>query len=588
MQLPFSQISYFRFHISYFIFLLLSSSCTPEAAKESLSIEKPSPSPDSRIAWDYSTLTEVSSQSPAGYNGYARVIQLHDRSLLCVYESSGNIVTVKSEDMGENWSAPVIVASQENGINMAVPDVLQLADSSILVCYNPRPFDIDPSRKFSIRIKKSYDGGLSWQEERLLYEAGFEFKNGCWEPSAIQLPNGEIQLFFANEGPYTESNEQEISLLRSWDGGESWTTEAETVSFRAGARDGMPAPLLLQNQKEVIIAIEDNGKVTFKPYIVRSTVENNWSSTITGGDSRRTYALADPVDEQVYAGAPYLGQLSTGETLLSYQGTEGRPSNEMRYADMKVTIGSAEGYKFNRKTTPFIIPGDKSCLWNSIAVTRGDTVIALTSTNAFSENREVWMIKGYLISALKAIESTISVDNAQNEPEWKKFQVFTGHKGPAQLRSNIAYDNDFLYILNEVKDDNISGSTSSNPEGGDGVTIYLNMSGKSFEKPDKGIFSIYLSADNKVVVKEGSAGVWEEIKIPAGINSSCNISSTGYFQEIAIPWSFTGGKPGKGDRIGFNLRVTQNSGNDEQPEYHEDMSSNDAENPSTWNPLTLE
>lgn len=31
--------------------------------------------------------------------------------------------------------------------------------------------------------------------EQVLYEEGYQFENGCWEPSAIQLPDGQIQLF---------------------------------------------------------------------------------------------------------------------------------------------------------------------------------------------------------------------------------------------------------------------------------------------------------------------------------------------------------------------------------------------------------
>jgi hypothetical protein len=168
------------------------------------------------------------------------------------------------------------VAEKQDGINMAVPDKLELNDGSILVCYNPRPFDIHPSRKFGIRSKKSYDGGNTWEDERLLYEAGHEFENGCWEPSAVQLPDGEIQLFFADEGPYTHSSEQNISLLRSHDNGMSWTTTPEIVSFRAGSRDGMPVPILLKNKRETAIAIEDNGFQNFKPYIIKSLADFRW------------------------------------------------------------------------------------------------------------------------------------------------------------------------------------------------------------------------------------------------------------------------------------------------------------------------
>ena len=40
--------------------------------------------------------------------------------------------------------------------------------------------------------------------------AGAEARDGCWEPAMAQLPDGEVQLFFANESPYRQSSEQEL------------------------------------------------------------------------------------------------------------------------------------------------------------------------------------------------------------------------------------------------------------------------------------------------------------------------------------------------------------------------------------------
>lgn len=388
--------------------LLLMTSC---GKKEEAPKKAPVLSNGSHIEWDYNTLKKVSGGSTERYCGYSRMIQLHDQSLLAVYEASGNVVCVKSTDLGMTWSAPVSIAARADGINMAVPDILELKDHSLLACYNPRPYDISPSRKFGIRTKKSYDGGLTWKDERLLYEAGHEFKNGCWEPSAVQLPNDEIQLFFANEGDYTHSDEQNISLLRSADNGLSWTSKPEIVSFRAGKRDGMPVPLLLKNGKDIVFAIEDNSFTNFKPYIVRNSLKDKWASMADGSSAGREYALANKIGDELYAGAPYLRQLKTGETILSYQGTEGR-TNKMEFADMKVVVGDEEARNFGRKSAPFIIPGNKSCLWNSLCVLNDNTIVAVTSTNAYSDHTEVWMVKGHLVpDAIALADPTIFLDN---------------------------------------------------------------------------------------------------------------------------------------------------------------------------------
>jgi len=402
---------------------------------------------NSHIEWDYSTLKKVSSSAANERCGYARMIQLHDQSLLAVYEASGNIVSVKSADLGVTWSVPVSVAQGADGTNMSVPDILELKDHSLLACYNPRPYDISPSRKFGIRTKKSYDGGLTWKDEKLLYEAGYEFKNGCWEPSAVQLPNGEIQLYFANEGDYLNSDEQNISMLRSNDNGLTWTKKPEIVSFRAGKRDGMPVPLLLNNGKEIVFAIEDNGFDAFKPHIIRNSIKDNWASTVNANSTNRSYALADKIDDKIYAGAPYLRQLKTGETILSYQGTEGR-TNQMKFADMKVVVGDDQARNFTRKSTPFIIPENKSCLWSSLAVLNDNTIVAVTSTNAYSNHSEIWMIKGRLVQDPIALaDPTIFLDNGNyylyGTSSDKGFEVYQSTdlknwKGPVGKNNGFA------------------------------------------------------------------------------------------------------------------------------------------------------
>ena len=115
-----------------------------------------------------------------------------------------------------------------------------------------------------------------------------------------------------------------------------------------------------------VFAIEDDGLGVFKPYIIKNTIADNWSSLINGSSNKRTSALSVPLANNIYAGAPFLRQLSTGETILSYQGTEGRP-NDQNNADMKVVVGSSSATNFTSKTMPFRIPNANSALWNSLS-----------------------------------------------------------------------------------------------------------------------------------------------------------------------------------------------------------------------------
>ena len=158
----------------------------------------------------------------------------------------------------------------------------------------------------------------------------------------------------------------------------------------------MPVPVLLHNKKEVAVAIEDNGEGNFKPYIISNTLAQNWRQVIKGDSPGRRYALQEKISPEIYAGAPFLRQLKSGETILSYQGTEGR-RNKMEFAEMKVVVGDDRARGFSGRSVPFKVPADKYGLWNSICILDDDTIIALTSTNAFGRNMEVWMIRGRLV-----------------------------------------------------------------------------------------------------------------------------------------------------------------------------------------------
>ncbi len=370
--------------------VLLQQSCS---SQKKVAKYKPVDPSRIRIEWDTATLRRVAA------GGYARMIELKDGKLITIYAAAnGNTEIVKSNDKGNSWTSPIIVAAKANDIRMDAPDILLLNDGSLLACYNPRPQfrNQDTSKHFAVRIAKSYDNGATWKDDQLIYNAGSIFKDGCWEPSAIQLPSGEVQLFFSDEGPYTNSDEQNISLFRSFDNGKTWTTTPEIVSFRKRSRDGMPVPLYLPTTKEIVFSIEDNGFVNFKPYTIRTTAAENWPHTVLACSAERKFALKDSLEEKVYAGAPYLRLLSNGNTILSYQSTEFRKGpQDVKNAEMVVRVGDAQATNFTNATVPFKIPSKSTALWNSVSILKDNTVMALTSTNGYNGGG-VWMIKGRL------------------------------------------------------------------------------------------------------------------------------------------------------------------------------------------------
>ncbi|MCX7011802.1 MAG: sialidase family protein, partial [Candidatus Sumerlaeota bacterium] len=265
----------------------------------------------------------------------------------------------------------------------------------ILLSYNERPSDgVHP---FAIKTCVSRDNGRAWSAPALVYEAGTDARTGCWEPAAIQLPSGEIQLFFANEFPYKKSNEQEISMTRSFDNGATWSAPI-AVSFRPGHRDGMPSPLALRDGKGIVVAIEDNGLVRgpFKPTIVYSSLEDNWNLPTADGDSpRRWGALDPPLPPAWHAAAPCVRQMPSGETVLSFQ-IDRDASGAKHELYMAVCVGDCEAKHFGGMTYPFPLPPEQTGRWNSLFVKDDKTITAVSGTRINGQGG-IWAIDGRIV-----------------------------------------------------------------------------------------------------------------------------------------------------------------------------------------------
>ncbi|MBW3624172.1 MAG: glycoside hydrolase [Armatimonadetes bacterium] len=345
-------------------------------------------SPRARIEWDETTRVRIQSGT------YGRMIRLRNRTILCSFEAGGKSWVSPSRDNGRTWGEPVLAKALPRA-NAANPELLQLKSGRILLFFNQRPHtEKDP---FAIGYSFSDDGGKTWHPGKdLLYRAGQQFKDGCWEPAAVQLPSGEIQLFFANEFPYPNSGDQEITLMRSFDDGASWSAP-ETVSYRAGHRDGMPVPLLLKGNKGIVLAIEDSGLAPgrmLQPAIVFTPRRVNWRQPVVKGDSpRRWGALKPPLPGSVYAGAPYLRQFPSGETVLSCQSTEGG----RKKPQMVVYLGDASAKNFGSRSVPFEIPGDVGGMWNALFIKDARTVTAISET-VIDGVHGLWALDGRLIT----------------------------------------------------------------------------------------------------------------------------------------------------------------------------------------------
>ncbi|MBK5195793.1 MAG: exo-alpha-sialidase, partial [Proteiniphilum sp.] len=316
------------------------------------------------IEWDESSLVCIADEG-----AYPRLRRLSNNSLLVVYENrKGDVLVKTSIDEGVSWSEAVIAweAFEQTGsetmtatrINIANPELIQLPNGDILLASNLRPRK-EGVYPFSIALKRSSDNGVTWSDAEILYRAGTIFKDGCWEPSFLLLPDGTLQIYFANESPYRQSDEQEISMLSSTDNGKSWQEEHTTVSFRKGYRDGMP--VAVHDGKEIYVTIEDNLSGQFKPYIVKSAVQDAWREPVLQESPNRYPALRHLLSDSVYAGAPYLIRTDHNLYLLSYQTTNNRTSY-WEHSTMEVVI-SDQPNNFINPSLPFNVPLSKEAKW---------------------------------------------------------------------------------------------------------------------------------------------------------------------------------------------------------------------------------
>lgn len=500
-----------------------------------------------RVAWDLTSFQYLAPRQgrTLSYAGYPRVRRLNDGTHAAVYEADGNAEIIFSRDNGVSWSSPKVIFSKHRvgstDVNISNPELVQLQNGDLVAASNYRPVkeEITP---FAIAVTRSTDMGATWSPTEVIYNAGPRFRDGCWEPSFLQLPSGVLQIYFANETPYTSSDEQEISMLSSTDNGATWTRNTRKVSFRAGRRDGMPVPILLDD--EIIMAIEDNKIAEFKPYIIRGSVGDNWSSPVSGDSPGREYALDPPLPDNVYAGAPYIVRVPTGEVLLSYQTTNGR-SSDWELSTMEVAIGDRTGRYFTKRSQPFRIKPDKQAKWSSISLWDDKTVVAASATDAGLRTIGAAMILGHIIPELKA-------GKGETTASWDDIEIFVGYNPVTKLIAAVGYGEGNIYVSARVKDAYLR-SAGEDFTKADGVALYIDRENYSLTAPDYGLFRIWCNHLGGSIVYEGDKGEWKEIQA-ANIQCRASRTSDGYDLLYTIPLASISKNDSSPIRINLELK----------------------------------
>ncbi len=495
------------------------------------------PYSSSRIFWD-----RTSEKTLFSSGNYARIIQLQDGRIMAAAEAGGGISVCYSSNYGQTWTSPEVIIRSANKVPYAVPDLIQLTDGTIIVGFNPRPSEpYSEDRKFGIRAVRSTDNGNTWSNAIFIFDAQHTFNDGCWEPSFLELPSGELQCYFANENDFTSSNEQCISMCRSFDKGLTWS-EPVRISFRPGTRDGMPVPILT-DAGEIVVIIEDNGwpgRSGFRATTVRCSLEDNWSSVVGADSPNRNMIFANEEDKRYASAAPYLRQLATGETIASWQGDYGDRAGVSSDAyGMFVAVGDADAKNFKGITAPFDLGMSEHSLWNSVTSVGDGSVIALGSIGDANTGNAIHMVKGYPMKHFEANYGTPTLDGTFVGDEWTSKnaqQVILGQVTGNRTTADFLYDEHNLYFTARVIDRDIFTDKVDN----DGVFLSLDMLNACDTYPQTGMFRFFFNVDGTLSMEYGENNRWNVAENTNGVNYLVSVKSFYYDIEVAIPWQVLG------------------------------------------------
>jgi hypothetical protein len=539
-----------------------------------------------RIWWDHKT-----ERLPTP-GVYSRIKPIDDGKWALVYSDGPGAQIRIGDAPGSTWG-PSIEVVNESGYVSTNSDLIRLANGWLLYMWNARPV-VEGALPYAIKTRLSKDNGRTWGDQRTVFASDPHGKP-CWEPAALQLPTGEILLFFSEEVPATASD-QRIDLSRSFDNGLSWSAPIVT-SYRPGSRDGMAIPVLLQNDT-IVYSIEDPGFNGFKPVIISNSLRDDWNTGTVGatgphrwGALRSDYALPGTV----YAGSPYLVQMPGSETVLSCQSSEGRTGGDQSI--MEVYTGDRNARNFAHRSTPFPSIGvSGNALWNALAVLDSSRVLATSSVNTGTPSGNgIRTVQGALIRPENVRYGSMPIDGGF-DPRQSGSPANLVVEDPAGARLDLrtSWDSANLHLSFEVHDANLSGLAATNPWDVDGVEVYLDPGNRNCPAVCDGVYKALVNIGGGTLFQKGSSNGWgawspairSSIRLH-GTPGNASDSDTGYVIEMDLPWRDLGGRPATGAGFGMCAKLHDDTAGT-VAQFHESLGGDDADSPSTWLKATLE
>ena len=524
---------------------------------------------NSRLELDRRTLVKLGNDElKRPLIAYPRVKKLHNGRFMLMYQGTrigADIFWALSDD-GMKWEYKGKVFERRPTVNGGgEQDDLRYSSADAIVLRNGDILAISPFRcnkgyydyasTNGISVRRSTDNGETWGEEEIV------FIGTNWEPSALQLPSGEIHVYFTDNDPTWRVHDSGTSLLRSLDNGHTWESQCHiirqyrtetslkkdpTVTARVYT-DQMPVSCLLNGTNKTITALESMD-ADDKYFISLAWNDDNWAHTLVGDD-------VGPAERQnnAFDGcAPYIAQFPSGETVLAYN---------IRSFFMR--IGDAQGKNF-AEVEPFEPFGTVVGYWGAIEMLDSHTVMATVpdGTGCDSKTRPVLVGRLRLNHRIDAPFAAVEVDGDNADWADNTDALFIGSESQAQVTFRFAYDEDNVYLLAECLDRDITVW--------DKLTVMFG-NGKSADKAFRATVSVGkngLSVDRK--------GIAFKYTVIGTLNDQSD-EDEGYVLEMAIPKKMLAIE---GGRLFFNADLVDDG-------LHDGFTGVTEQNAEGWMPVVL-
>ncbi len=434
----------------------------------------------------YNEVTEAKLRVKAA--NYPRIKKVADDRYILFYQdnqTAQNIYYSVSSDLKE-WGFGVKLFKSHNitvnGSNDTMCysscDATVLANGDIIAIASFRSGrNFRVTNEFNgLAMRISSDGGETWGEEQIIY------KGSNWEPQILQLPSGEIQVYFTHGGPKIQPQMEAgiptkdmvpssgTAIIRSHDNGKTWDPYVMEPPYAAhrvcqqythtenGIKvftDQMPCAILLNNSNTIALATESKFLQGSEEiyYITMAYNDDNWAVGL-GIDEE------GPTDKQanMYLGAaPYLRQFPSGETILSNN----------RSSKFQIRLGDAQARTFGDPINPLSGTG----YWGSLELIQSHIVVGtMTYARKVSNQQQnrIMISQNVLNHRIDVPTAKMKIDGGNQDWASCTDALFVGSDSQAQTAVRPAKDDNRLYFLVETLDTYLSE--------GDTVELYLGDS----------------------------------------------------------------------------------------------------------------